>query len=72
MQENSNNFSEAMRLAESPAGKLLLERLRQQGGSSLEDAIGNAASGDYRGLQSMLRTLLSDPEAQRLLRQLGG
>lgn len=72
MTKNSDDFSEAMRLAQSPAGQQLLAFLRQADSDALNKAGSAAASGDYGAAMSSLRQLLSNPEAQKLLTQLGG
>lgn len=59
-------------LAQSPAGQELVRLLRQQGGSSLDNAMALAAKGDYGAAQAALSGLLSTPETQALLRQLEG
>lgn len=72
MQKNSDDFSmqEALRLAKTPAGQQLLALLRQQNGDQLRQAMSQAAAGNYGNVQSTLASLLSNPEAQALLRQL--
>lgn len=57
-------------LAQSPAGQDLLHLLRQRGGGQLDDAMAQAAQGDYQAAQAALNTLLTAPEIQALLRQL--
>ena len=73
MQENSNQFliQEAMRLAGTPAGQQLLAMLQKNGGASLQDAMNQAAAGNYEQAKSALSALLENPEAKRLLEQLG-
>ena len=62
MEKKSGDFSmqEVMRLASSPAGKQLIAMLQQ------------AKSGDYSNAGQTLSGMLSTPEAQKLLRELGG
>lgn len=69
-----DNFSVAdiMRLANSPAGQQLLAILQQQDSGTLKKAADQAKDGNYAGVQSTLASLLSDPEAARLLAQLRG
>ena len=73
MQENSNQFlmQEALRLAGTPAGQQLLALLQKNGGESLQQAMNRAASGNYDQAKSTLASLLKDPEAKKLLEQLG-
>lgn len=68
----SYSMSDYLRLAHSPAGQQLIALLQQQGGPQLQDAIRSASSGDYANARSVLSSLLDSPEAQTLLKQLGG
>ena len=72
MQKNSDDFSmqEALSLAKTPAGQQLLAMLKQQNGDQLRQAMNQAAAGNYASVQNTLASLLSNPEAQALLRQL--
>ena len=74
MQKNSQNFSmqEAMRLANSEAGQQLLAILKQNDPAQLQKALSQAASGQQQELAKTLSGLLSSPEAQALMKQLGG
>ena len=70
----SQNFSmeQAMAFAASPAGKQLIALMRQKGGSELSKAQTLAASGDMEKAKDALSSLLSDPQIQAILKQLGG
>ncbi len=74
MQKNSDNFSmeQAAKLANTPAGQQLYHMLQQQQGASLQSAIAKANAGDYRELQQTVSALMDSPEAQALLKKLGG
>ncbi len=74
MQKNFEDFSmqEAMRLAKSPAGQELLALLQRTDGDALTQAMRQASGGDYESAAGTVRALLSSPEAQALLAQLGG
>lgn len=74
MQKNNQNFSmeEVMRLAKSPAGQQLIAMLKKQDNTKLEQAAAQAKTGDYSQASQTLSTMLSSPEAQRLLKELGG
>ncbi len=68
--ENIPDMSELMRLAQSPAGRQLLALLQSSGGSALENAIAQAASGNYGEAKNVLTPLLASPQAKALLKQL--
>lgn len=68
---NDDAMAEAMRLAQSPAGQQLLQILRKTGGEQLQQAIAKAAAGDYDQAKQTICQLMEDPEAQKLLSQLG-
>ncbi len=74
MLKNSDNFSmqEALRLANSDAGQQLLALLKQEHGTQLQRAMDQAGAGEYEQVQKTLGSVLSSPQAQELLRQLGG
>ena len=73
MQKNNQNFSmeEVMRLAKSPAGQQLIAMLKKQDNTKLEQAAAQAKTGDYSQASQTLSAMLSSPEAQRLLKELG-
>ena len=68
-----NNFSmqEIMRLATSPAGQQLIAMMQQQGGSEFQKAMAKAAAGDYSQAKRAIKTMMADPKAQQLLKELG-
>ena len=74
MQKNADRFSmqEVMRLAQSDTGQQLLALLKRENGAALQQAMEQAAAGDYAQVQKTMSSLLTSPEAQALLRQLGG
>lgn len=74
MQKNFQDFSmeEVMRLAKSPAGQQLLAMLQQGDSAKLEQAVQQAKTGDYTQAGQTLNGLLSSPEAQKLMKELGG
>ena len=65
------SMQEVLRLAASPAGQQLIALMRQQGGSDFQKAMSNAASGDYTQAKKAIESLLTDPQAQKLLKDLG-
>ena len=74
MQKNSQNFSmqEAMRLANSDAGQKLLAILKDSDSAMLQQAMDHASAGNYENMQKSLSSLLSSPQVQALLKELGG
>lgn len=66
------DFPEAERLARSDAARQLFAYLNEQDADAVRSATRQAAAGDYAQAAQSLRALLASPEAQRLLRQLGG
>ena len=76
MENNSNlpsniSMQEVLRMAATPAGQQLIALLRQQGGSEFQAAMSGAASGDYTQAKRAIEKLMADPQAQKLLKQLG-
>lgn len=64
------DMGELIRLAQTPAGQKLIGLLQKRGGTQLQNAIASAGAGDYTKAREVLSGLLSDPEAQALLREL--
>ncbi len=71
MGEQEKAMQEALRLAKSPAGQQLLAILQQSGGAQLQQAMTQAAAGDYEAAKQALSGLMNRPEARQLLEQLG-
>ena len=59
-------------LAQSPAGQQLLAMLQQSDQGRLQQAVSQATSGNYAEAGQTLRTMLSSPEAKKLIKELGG
>ena len=73
MEKKSQDFSieKAKRLAESPEGQQLMALLQQGDSTQLQKAIAQANAGNYKEAGNLLQTLLSSPEARKLIQQLG-
>ena len=69
---NQPSMQEMLRMAASPAGKQLIALMQQKGGEDLQKAMKLAATGDYTQAKDALQSVLSDPQAQKLLKELGG
>lgn len=67
---NQLPMQEILSLASSPAGQQLIALLRQQGGSEFQHAIERAAAGDYTQAKRAIESIMSDPKAQELLKNL--
>ena len=74
MQKNSENFSmqEALRLAKSDAGQQLLAHLHRTDGDRLQQAMDQAAAGNYEQVMLTLSSLLASDEVKALIKQLEG
>lgn len=74
MRKDSNNFSmeQIMAIANSPVGQQLLAVLQQSDQKALDQAIAQASGGDFNQAKDTLSKVLSSPEIQELLKQLGG
>ena len=72
MDKFSQNFSkeDILRLAKSPAGQQLMAMLQQTDSVKLQQAASQAQSGDYSSAGQTLQSMLSSPEARRLLKEL--
>ena len=74
MEKKSQDFSmeEVMRIAKSPAGQQLIALLQQKDSAALAEATAQAKSGNYAQAGQTLSAMLSSPEAQKLMKELGG
>ena len=74
MEKKSQDFSmeDVMRIAKSPAGQQLMALLQQKDSAALAEASAQAKAGNYSQAGQTLSALLSSPEAQRLMKELGG
>lgn len=74
MEKKSQDFSvrQAQQLAKTPAGQQLYQLLQKEDTGQIQQAMDAAAKGDYSQAGKALQSLLASPEAQKLIRQLGG
>lgn len=72
MQNNQENFSiqDAMRLANTPAGKELLALLKSGGGDTMDKARKQAEQGDFEQVKQTLSSVLQSPRVQELLQEM--
>ncbi len=68
------NFSmqDAMRVANTDAGKQLLAMLQSGNSDAFAQAMKQASQGDYSALSKTLAPMLASAEVQKLLKQMGG
>lgn len=66
-QPSEETLRQAMRMADTDAGRALIDRLKQSGGSALTEAMKRAARGDYTMARTLLTALMEDPQTRRLL-----
>ncbi|MBR4290263.1 MAG: hypothetical protein IKT52_06460 [Oscillospiraceae bacterium] len=64
-------MQEILRMAASPAGQKLIAMMQQQGGGELQKAMEQASNGDYTQAKRAIETLMRDPQAQKLMKELG-
>ena len=72
MQNNQEAIRKAMEIARTAEGQQLMKLLQSTGGAELQAAMDLAAAGDYTAAKQALSGILSNPEARRLLQQMGG
>ena len=68
---NHISMQEVLRMAASPAGQQLIAMLRKQSDSEFQAAMAGAAAGDYTQAKQAIEKLMTDPQARKLLNQLG-
>lgn len=72
MKEQDYTVAEAMKLANTDAGKQLLALLQSQQRETLDAAMSQAQAGNYDAVKKTMSAALSSPEVQRLLKQMRG
>ena len=72
MQYNEQAIRKAKQAAQSPQGQQLFQMLQSNHSELLNQAMNQASQIDYGQVQQILQKLLQDPEARKLLSQLGG
>ena len=71
MDNKDQAMQKAMQVAQSLQGQQLIHLLQKDHPDIVQQAMEQASQGNYAQVQKLLSTLLSDPEAQKLLNQLG-
>lgn len=72
MEKKSGNISELQQLVQSEAGQQLLAYLRKTDAEALQEATQKAQTGSYTEAAQALSAMLASPEAQEILKKLGG
>lgn len=74
MERNFDGISmqEAMRLAKTDTGRQLYDILRSQKGDALDQAMADAAAGDYTKVKESISAMLTSPQVKALMEQLRG
>lgn len=74
MDQKNKDFSaeQAKRLAQTPEAQQLYAMLQRQHSQQLNEAMSQAAAGDYAAVQKTLAALMADPEAKAMLQKLKG
>ena len=75
MQKKTDGFhdfsmADAMRLAQSDAGKQLFALLQSTQGQQLQEAMDQASLGNYEQVKQTVQALMASEQAQALLKQL--
>ena len=69
--QNMPDFTEIMRLANTPEGRQLIAMLQNADSRTLSNALHSAQSGDYDAAKTVLSSLMNTPEARELLSRFG-
>lgn len=72
MSNYESALEQARRLANSPEGQQLASLLQQTGGIDIQNIINQAAAGSLQQAKQAISLLLENPEAKKLMQQLGG
>jgi ubiquinone biosynthesis protein Coq4 len=66
----ADQVQEAMKLAQSDAGRQLYALLQRTQGQQFQAAMEQASSGNYDAVKKALDSMLSDPQARELLKKM--
>lgn len=72
MSDFEHALKNARQLAGTPEGQQLTALLRQLDGCDLQQAMDRASAGDLSAARAVLSQLMKDPQARKILEQLGG
>lgn len=72
MQNNQDPIQEAMRMANTSAGRQLIHLLQSYDATQLQQAVDSASAGNFGQARQALSQLMNDPEIRALLEQMGG
>ena len=72
MSDFDHAMREARKLAGTPEGKQLAALLQQLSGNKMQQALDQAAAGNFQQIKEEVMHLMQDPEARSLLDKLGG
>ena len=61
------SMAEAMKLAQSDAGKIMLAQLQKTHGSTMQRAVEQAQTGNMEQVKQTLSSLLASPEGKELM-----
>ena len=70
--QNIPDYSQILQLTQTPEGKKLISMLQSVDTQTLTTAMNHARAGNFDDARQTLSALLSTPEAQDLLKKLGG
>lgn len=66
------DFSELMKIANSPAGQELISLVQKNKDEHFDEAMQQAQSGDFSQAKAMISQILSTPEAAELMKKIRG
>lgn len=69
--QNMPDLSDILRLAQTPEGRKLIAMLQSSDPAALSSALTSAQAGDMEAAKKAMSGFLDNPEAQKLLKQLG-
>ena len=68
---SDSGVQQAIRFAQSPAGKQLLALLESQDKTALQNAFAKAAEGDLDPAKQLIASLQESPEGKKIMGQMG-
>lgn len=69
---NDDNLEKLYSIANSPAGKELLDYVKKNNSPQMNEAMKKAEAGDFSQAKEMLEKLLSSPEGANIMRKIRG
>lgn len=67
---SADDYAELLKLANSPSGSKLVELMKHNTDSNLDELMNKMQAGDFTQAKEFIQRLLQQPEAQKLIKEM--